>query len=186
MYNAWQGGITSSLSLSCSLSPFHSLPLSPSIPLRSPCPFCPFLQASAWNLTSQIAANGILTHDPHQQSPSRSPRTWRGRPEDLHHQGPERTQSHDLRQSLSPVYSTQAWSEATNGVADELVALRSVTTLLSIWRQQPRESLSGSANIVEADKAVVVKQGMASAPVVAMITAAASLTSDTRGKELAT
>ena len=102
-----------------------------------------YLQASAWNLTPLIATNGILlTHDPHQQSLSRSPRTWRGRPEDLHHQGPERTQSHDLRQSLSPVYSTQAWSEVTNGVAGAQMSwwpcsLCSVTTLLSIWRQQP-------------------------------------------------
>jgi hypothetical protein len=38
---------------------------------------------------------------------------------------------------------------------------------------------------VEAGKAVVVKQGMAAAPVVAMTTAAASLTLDTRGKGLA-
>ena len=41
-------------------------------------------------------------------------------------------------------------------------------------------------NIVEADKAVLVKQRMAAAPVVAMTTAAALLTSDTRGKGLAT
>ena len=145
MYNAWPGGITS-LSHSCSLSPFPSLPLSPSIPLRSP---CPFLQVSAWNLTPQIVANGILTHDPHQQSPSRSPRTWRGRPEDLHHQGPERTQSHTSG-SPSPQSIAHKPTAHKPGARPPMgwqmswwpCLLCSVTTLLSIWTQQPPESLS--------------------------------------------